>query len=69
MSGSPIVQDGKLIGAVDHVLVNDTPGGFGTNPHCRQAIASTLSAVASLGRWLPALLHQGSRRPLWGSLL
>ncbi len=29
MSGSPIVQDGKLIGAVTHVFVNDPTRGFG----------------------------------------
>ena len=29
MSGSPIIQDGKLVGAVTHVLVNDTTGGCG----------------------------------------
>lgn len=29
MSGSPIVQDGKLVGAVTHVLVNDPTRGYG----------------------------------------
>lgn len=29
MSGSPIVQNGKLIGAVTHVLVNDPTTGYG----------------------------------------
>ena len=29
MSGSPILQDGKLIGAVTHVLVNDPTSGYG----------------------------------------
>ncbi len=29
MSGSPILQDGKLIGAVTHVLVNDPTMGYG----------------------------------------
>ena len=29
MSGSPILQDGKLIGAVTHVLVNDPTTGYG----------------------------------------
>lgn len=29
MSGSPIVQNGKLIGAVTHVLVNDPKRGYG----------------------------------------
>ena len=29
MSGSPILQDGKLIGAVTHVMVNDPTRGYG----------------------------------------
>lgn len=29
MSGSPIIQDGKLIGAVTHVLINDPTRGYG----------------------------------------
>ncbi|PRX39826.1 stage IV sporulation protein B [Planifilum fimeticola] len=30
MSGSPILQDGKLVGAVTHVFVNDPTTGYGT---------------------------------------
>ncbi len=29
MSGSPVIQDGKLIGAVTHVLINDPTAGYG----------------------------------------
>ena len=29
MSGSPSIQDGKLVGAVTHVLVNDPTRGYG----------------------------------------
>jgi stage IV sporulation protein B len=29
MSGSPILQNGKLVGAVTHVLVNDPTSGYG----------------------------------------
>ena len=29
MSGSPIIQDGKLVGAVTHMLVNDPTRGNG----------------------------------------
>ncbi|GAB6156110.1 SpoIVB peptidase [Desulfosporosinus burensis] len=29
MSGSPIIQDGKLIGAITHVFVNDSQRGYG----------------------------------------
>ena len=28
-SGSPIIQDGKIIGAVTHVFVDDPTGGYG----------------------------------------
>ena len=28
VSGSPIIQDGKLVGAVTHVLVNDPTTGY-----------------------------------------
>lgn len=30
MSGSPIIQDGKLVGAVTHVFVKDSTKGYGT---------------------------------------
>ena len=29
MSGSPILQDGRIIGAVTHVMVNDPTMGYG----------------------------------------
>lgn len=29
MSGAPIIQDGKFVGAVTHVLVNDPTKGYG----------------------------------------
>ena len=29
MSGSPIIQDGKIVGAVTHVFLNDSTSGFG----------------------------------------
>ena len=31
MSGSPIVQNGKLIGAVTHVFLNDSTRGYAIN--------------------------------------
>ena len=40
MSGSPIIQDGKLVGAVTHVLVNDPTRGYGI------FISSMLDAAA-----------------------
>lgn len=35
MSGSPIIQDGKLVDAVTHVLVNDPTRGYFFKPTCR----------------------------------
>jgi stage IV sporulation protein B len=29
MSGSPILQDGRIVGAVTHVLVDDPQRGYG----------------------------------------
>jgi SpoIVB peptidase S55. len=29
MSGSPIIQNGKLVGAVTHVFINDSLKGYG----------------------------------------
>ena len=29
MSGSPIIQDDKIVGAVTHVIVNDSKKGYG----------------------------------------
>ena len=29
MSGSPIIQNGKIVGAVTHVLINDPSRGYG----------------------------------------
>ncbi len=29
MSGSPIIQDGKIVGAVTHVLLNEPKKGYG----------------------------------------
>jgi stage IV sporulation protein B len=30
VSGSPIIQDGRLVGAVTHVLIGDPTTGYGT---------------------------------------
>ena len=29
VSGSPIIQNGKLVGAVTHVMINDPTEGYG----------------------------------------
>ena len=41
MSGSPIIQDGKLVGAVTHVLVNDPATGYGIFAENMLRIADT----------------------------
>ena len=43
MSGSPIIQNGKLVGAVTHVLINDPTKGYGI------FIENMLEAGASVG--------------------
>ena len=40
MSGSPIVQDGRFIGAVTHVLVDDPTLGYGISIETMFARAS-----------------------------
>lgn len=42
MSGSPILQDGKLVGAVTHVFVNDQTRGYGIFAENMQETASSL---------------------------
>ena len=52
MSGSPIIQDGKLAGAVTHVLVNDPTRGYGI------FIENMLAAAGLIfdrGRFCPCL--------------
>ena len=29
MSGSPVIQNGKFVGAVTHVFIQDSTGGYG----------------------------------------
>ncbi len=29
MSGSPVIQNGRIVGAVTHILVNDPTRGYG----------------------------------------
>lgn len=45
MSGSPILQDGKLIGAVTHVFVNDPTKGYGISIEKMLRAAPTDDAV------------------------
>jgi stage IV sporulation protein B len=52
MSGSPIIQNGKIIGAVTHVFINDPSAGYGTFIEWMlkdagiQTIADTLTGAA-----------------------
>jgi stage IV sporulation protein B len=41
MSGSPILQDGKLVGAVTHVLLNEPKRGYGIFAEEMLTIAQT----------------------------
>jgi len=60
MSGSPIIQDGKLVGAVTHVFVNDPTKGYGVyiewmlneagvQTKAKQSNAQASGSYASLG--------------------
>ena len=48
VSGSPIIQNGKLVGAVTHVMINDPTVGYGI------FIENMLNASASARNELPA---------------
>lgn len=47
MSGSPILQDGRLIGAVTHVLINDPEQGYGISIDNMMGYSSTLTLSAA----------------------
>ena len=61
--GSPIIQDGKLVGAVTHVPVNDPMRGHGTRPALYTAPSTFGSPHGRLGpqpvRQLTGLSHCG----------
>lgn len=46
MSGSPIIQDGCLVGAVTHVFVNDPAGGYGISIQDMLAAAKNIDEAA-----------------------
>lgn len=57
MSGSPMVQDGKLVGAVTHVLVSDPTRGYGVSAEwmvIEAGLDKIMRRVGALGS--PALL-------------
>jgi stage IV sporulation protein B len=47
MSGSPIVQDGKLVGAVTHVFINDPTRGYGISAELMLDEAGLFSGAAN----------------------
>lgn len=49
MSGSPIIQNGKLVGAVTHVFVNDISRGYAVFAENMYKISSGLSEDSRLG--------------------
>lgn len=50
MSGSPIIQDGKLVGAVTHVFVNDPARGYGVLAEWMLMDAGVLPKQISKGK-------------------
>ena len=47
MSGSPIVQNGRLVGAVTHVFVRDPTRGYGIFAENMYAQTAALAASAA----------------------
>ena len=47
MSGSPIIQDGMLVGAVTHVCVNDPTRGYGIFAENMDSTLLTIAAQAA----------------------
>lgn len=43
MSGSPIIQNGKIIGAVTHVLIDDSAKGYGIYAETMLATAQSVA--------------------------
>ena len=50
MSGSPILQDGKLVGALTHVLVSDSLTGYGIYAENMLEVAESMRDVAAPSR-------------------
>lgn len=50
VSGSPIIQNGKLIGAVTHVLVDDTTKGYGIFAENMLETAKSVGDESSLAK-------------------
>ena len=54
MSGSPILQDGKLVGAVTHVFVNDPTRGYGIFAENMDNTLLTVAAASQSRSTAPA---------------
>lgn len=63
MSGSPIIQNGKLVGAVTHVFVNDPTRGYGVFVEWMLREAGIISDDAGPVGALPAGPALSARRP------
>ena len=50
MSGSPILQNGKLVGALTHVLVDDSKTGYGIYAENMLEVAESMRDVAAPSR-------------------
>ncbi len=50
MSGSPILQDGKLVGALTHVLIDDSKTGYGIYAENMLETAQSVGDGASTSR-------------------
>lgn len=52
VSGSPILQNGKLVGAVTYVLINDSATGYGRHNEKKPVLSLASSCV-----FFRAMLH------------
>ena len=59
LSGSPIIQNGKLVGAVTHVLINDPARGYGIFIENMLTAASLPMARASYRQLLKLTTRTG----------
>ena len=50
MSGSPIIQNGKLVGAVTHVLIDDPTKGYGIFAENMLETAKSVGDESSLAK-------------------
>ena len=58
MSGSPIIQNGQLVGAVTHVFVNDPTRGYGV-------LAEWMLIEAGISQYLETEVNKGAYAPFY----